>query len=173
MTQISADAGLEVRLGNLELAARAVPDVVSRFERALTRPAVQPFYFPRVGSVVIPTPTADAVIDLGGPTQGRVWDLRNLIIGGLNWTTTAAGSALVVVAAQQPARASDVGLPAVVDQAATLPLPAGYSRGQIRLYYPDRLYVIVQLGTQAQEYVAGARLEEYEEARRVQVADAG
>lgn len=165
---LSAAASLDVRIG--EQLAAMEGRITNRFERALRRPPAQPFAFPRVGSVVIPTPTADAVIDLGGPTQGRVWDLRVLTVGGLTFATTAAGTALVVVSAQQPAKASDVGLSNIVDQANSLPLPAGYSVGQIRISYPDRFYVLIMAGTAGQEYVAAGRFEEYEEAARIQVA---
>ena len=37
------------------------------------------------------------IINLGGPTYGREWQVRRLTIGGVLWTSTVAGSALVVV----------------------------------------------------------------------------
>lgn len=143
---------------------------MSALAHALRRPAAQPFYFRKAGSGTVNAAGDDLVIDLGGPTQGEAWNVLALTVGGLTWATAAAGTALLVIAGQTPTNAASVGLAAVVDEAASLPLPSGYSRGQVALKYGDRLYVIVVGGTIAQQYVAAIGAEQYEEAIRSQTA---
>lgn len=165
----SVDISLAARLDVLDGMTRMLGDRMTALQRAMEAPPMQPFSFSNAQTGVV-SGSNDLVLDMGGPTQGYVQDLRTLTIGGLTYATVAAGTALVVVSAITPLNAAAIGLAAVVDQAASLPLPAGYSRGQIRIKYPERLFVIVVGGTGSQAYVATGRFEEFQEAARAQVS---
>ena len=92
------------------------------------------------------------VLSLGGPAYGRLWQIRRIVVGGAQWSDTVAGSALVVVS---PSLNANPPLPDVVDQAASLPLPALYSMGQILVRNPNRLYVVVVAPTASTVYAVG------------------
>lgn len=135
--------------------------------RAMERETAQPVYTNLAQSGTAAA-GADLVIGLGGPTQGQLWELRTLTVGGVTWATAAAGTALLVRAGTRPTSAATVGLAAVLDEAASLPLPSGYASGQMVVRNPEKLYVIVQGGTAGQQYVAGYSIVEFQEAARVQ-----
>lgn len=92
------------------------------------------------------------VIDLGGPAYGRLWQLRRLVVGGALWTSTVAGSALVVVSTQ---RSSTPPLPDIADQAPSLPNVATYSTGQVIVRNPNHLYVVFLSPTASTLYAVG------------------
>ncbi len=91
-------------------------------------------------------------IGLGGPSYGRLWQVRTLIVGGPLWTSSVAGSALVVIS---PARSITPALTDIVDEASTLPLPAQYSTGQIVVRHPNHLRVVILTPTSSTQYAAG------------------
>jgi hypothetical protein len=90
---------------------------------------------------------------LGGPTYGRMWEVKRLVVGGVQWGTSVAGQAVFFV--------SPVGgqatpsLADVVDQAATLPDVAYYSTRQLVLRHPNRLHVLILSPTASTTYVVG------------------
>lgn len=92
-------------------------------------------------------------IDLGGPTFGRVWEVRQLAIGGLTWATTAGGTAQIQVASVVQNAAAPVGT--LQDVAGSLPEIAFYSAGQFRVVYPNHIFVVIVGGTAATQYTAG------------------
>lgn len=139
-------------------------------QRAIDREMAQPVYSNRAEQGVAAA-GADLVIGIGGPTQGMIWELRTLTVGGLTWATAAAGTSLLVRAASRPNNAAAVGLAAVLDEAASLPLPAGYGTGQIVVRNPEKLYVIIQGGTAGQQYVAGYSIVEFQEGIRQQTTE--
>ncbi|MDE1881986.1 MAG: hypothetical protein KGI89_15740 [Euryarchaeota archaeon] len=111
--------------------------------------------------------TADAagdtiVLDLGGPSFERKWQVRRISVGGLQWTTTAAGKALIVVQSSKNATPATAD---VADYAASLPLPAFYSTGQLIVRNPNRLYVVILGPTANQAYVAGGSVEDLPDKR--------
>lgn len=97
------------------------------------------------------------VLDLGGPAQGHVWDVRRIVVGGVLPTTAATGVADVYASAagpsQQPSSLIDW-----VDRAAALPLSGFYGAGDVGVRYPEHLYAIVTAATNGQTYLAGARV---------------
>lgn len=99
-----------------------------------------------------------AVLDLGGPAQGRVWDVRRLVAGGKQVTIAAAGSADAFFTAA-PASSVPGGLTLAewVDTAATLPLTAYWGAGEFELRYPEHLFVVFRSATNGQQYMAAAR----------------
>jgi hypothetical protein len=91
-------------------------------------------------------------ISLGGPAYGRLWQVRSLVVGGSLWTSTVAGEALVVLS---PAKNLTPALTDIVDQAASLPLPALYGTGQIVVRHPNHLRVVILTPTVSTQYAAG------------------
>ncbi|MHB1475314.1 MAG: hypothetical protein ACYCV4_17165 [Dermatophilaceae bacterium] len=92
------------------------------------------------------------VIDLGGPTHGRLWQVRRLVVGGAQWGSVVAGTALVVVggSASITPPTSDV-----ADYSAAIPNVAFYSTGQLVVRNPSRLYMVVLTPTASATYAVG------------------
>jgi hypothetical protein len=92
-----------------------------------------------------------ANLDLGGPAPSRMWIVRRLIVQGISWSTTAAGSCNVhVTTTSQPVPG---GLD-IVDNSTALPNKAFYSGWQLVLVNPQRLIVEIVGGTSTQVYAA-------------------
>lgn len=104
--------------------------------------------------------TGNLVIGLGGPSQGRKWEIRRLIIGGSTFGSTVAGTAEVYVSAV-PGAVVGAGrnLADMVDQASgatpSLPSVAFYGAGQIVLRYPQELKIVIVSPTASTPYEAG------------------
>jgi hypothetical protein len=96
-------------------------------------------------------------LDLGGPSYGRAWEVRQLVIGGVTWATTVAGYALVLVQSTAPSTLVGVGLSGIQDEASgstpALPSVAFYSSGQFHVRHPNHVYVAVIGGTASTPYV--------------------
>jgi hypothetical protein len=118
-------------------------------------------------SGVIPTPTVRTGINLGGPDPGYYWMVRRLVIGGVTWKTTAAGTAEVYVTGLSGGQGgavtgpmiSGLALTELVDQAASLPNKAFYSDQQLMLQAQENLMVVVDSGTAGQLYIAAAQVQ--------------
>ncbi|MGH7484541.1 MAG: hypothetical protein ACREMY_02910, partial [bacterium] len=80
------------------------------------------------------------------------------------YVTAMSGSNQVLTLAQ-------LGLSDWRDQAATLPNVAFYSRGALPLRLNENLAIVITGGTAAQQYVAAAQIEEYQEAATPQAWD--
>ena len=165
---MTASFNLELVLGELGKASNRTATAI---ERAINAPPAQPVFSQREAADSVNAGGSDLVLALGGPTQGRLWHLRTLVVGGLTYATVAAGTALLVRSAMRPTNAATLGLSAVLDQATSLPLPAGYSRGQMVIRNPEKFYVIIVGGTASQAYVAAGSIEEFQEGVREAVAD--
>ena len=111
-------------------------------------------------SATIPTPTARTGISFGGPDPGFYWLLRRLIIGGVTWKTTAAGTAEIYVTALGAGQGQAATGPIVnglalndmVDQAPALPAKAFYSNEQVPIQEQENLVVVIDSGTAGQVY---------------------
>ncbi len=115
----------------------------------------------------IPEQTVRTGINLGGPEAGFWWLLRRLVIGGLTWKTTAAGTAEVYVtglggnaggAVTGPIIAA-LGTNDIVDVAATLPNKAFYTSHQVIVQEGENLMVVIDGGTGLQYYAAAAQFQ--------------
>ena len=92
-----------------------------------------------------------ADLNLGGPAPGRMWVVRRLIVQGISWSTSAAGSCNVhVTTTQKPVPG---GLD-IVDNSTALPNKAFYSGWQVVLVNPQILVVEIVGGTSTQVYAA-------------------
>lgn len=109
------------------------------------------------GVNVCPSPTASFTIDCGGPVTGYEWEVRRLIVGGVTWGTSAAGSANVFQSPGMtgfPNTSVQEAIWQQVDHAGSLPATAFYSSGQIVLTRQDKLFVEILSGTASQQYAA-------------------
>jgi hypothetical protein len=95
------------------------------------------------------------VIDLGGPAALRAWEVRQLVIGGLLWSSTVAGNALAIVSSATPMPLQVPGLASIQDQAPSLPSIAFYSAGQFRLRHPNHLFIVILSPTATTPYTVG------------------
>ncbi len=167
MAQIeaTAHAGLEIFTRELE---RIGGHIVAGVERAMTRPPMQPFVFrPNTSGKSDSTPH-DLVLDLGGPSSGRFWDVLTITVGGTRWSDVRAGTALVVVSSTPPQNAAGTPLGFVIDEYAALPKAVtGYGRS-IRVNFPDHLFLVIATPTASSEYDALATVEQYETGARIQ-----
>lgn len=166
---VDIGADLHATLGSL---AAAQADTATALE-ALRRREIARARMPQVvriqGSAIVPTPTAPVGINLGGPDPGFMWVVRRIIVGGLAWSTTAAGTAEVYVtglAGAQGVASSGQGsvagvraLADLVDQSATLPNKAFYGDSQLVVLANESLVVVVATGTAGQQYVASAGIQ--------------
>lgn len=95
------------------------------------------------------------IIDLGGPSYGRIWEVRQLVIGGLLWSSTVAGGALAIVSPSTPPSLQVPGLANIQDHAASLPSVAFYGAGQFRVRNPNHIFMVVLSPTATTPYTVG------------------
>lgn len=177
--EISGD--LSVQLGRV--ASRLEDDAAERRQEREKARARVPAVVRIQNSGIIPTPTAPFGINIGGPDAGFEWVVRRIVVGGLTWTTTAAGTAEVYVTglgAQWGTSGGGSGTVAgvraladLVDQAASLPNKGYYGRDELVVKENESLVVVIQGGTAAQQYVATAGIQIVRTPARVWGAEQG
>jgi hypothetical protein len=159
---MSLDAGVEaeVDLGPLVLQALvglgASMDTLNRHLRDIAK-LEEAYQFGAAQVRLSMTATSDSngdsiEIGVGGPTYGRLWQIRSLVVGGSLWTTTVAGSALVVIGANKTLTPP---LTDIVDEAGSLPSVAQYSTSQIVVRHPNHLRVVILTPTASTLYAVG------------------
>ena len=89
MSDFAAGVGVELDLGTkMEKLVSAFHEWL-RVEQEYQRSGPVPVQLR--GNVTCPS-SGSAFMDLGGPANGRLWIVRRLIVQGVSWNTTAAGS---------------------------------------------------------------------------------
>ena len=97
-----AGLGAHFELGPVSLAAMAgLTSATQQLAKAQSDWIEQEKEYQRLGPVfvqMLASGTVDSgsdplIMDLGGPAAGRVYEVRQLIVGGLLWSTTVAGNA--------------------------------------------------------------------------------
>lgn len=101
------------------------------------------------------------LLDLGSVPQGRIWQVRRLVVGGVAVTTSAAGAAYAFAQGAPPA---DLALTDCVDIFSTLPQGNTYGTHQLFLLPGEHLWVAFVGATAAQQYAASARVEDWADA---------
>lgn len=159
---LSVEGDLSIQLGRV--ADRLDKDATERIKTREIARARVPSVVRIQNSGIIPTPTAAFGINMGGPDSGFEWVVRRIVVGGLTWSTTAAGTAEVYVTglgAQWGTSAGGSGTAAgvrsladLVDQASTLPNKAFYGRDELVVKENESLVIVILSGTAAQQYVA-------------------
>lgn len=116
------------------------------------------------GTGTCPTPTASFVFDLGHPSAGFFWQVREIVIGGVDLSQTPAGVGWVVVQATTPEEYGSTAPPitAVRDWTkAALPQNAFYGTHELVVNQMEHLFVVITGGTAGVEYVAVAAVENF------------
>jgi hypothetical protein len=156
-----AGLGAHFELGPVSLAAMAgLTSATQQLAKAQSDWIEQEKEYQRIGPVFVqlmgscPTDSASdpLVLDLGGPAPGRCYEVRQLVIGGVLWSTTVAGNALVLVQPSAPAPKTAPGLGTVQDVASSLPNVAFYSSAQFRVQHPNHIFVVIISGTASTTY---------------------
>ena len=99
------------------------------------------------------------VIDLGTPDSGTYWDVENVFIGGVEVTSTAAGTAGLYVVGGFNGVSPGVGN--AVDYAATMPNASFYGLRDLVVQDGEHLVIVVFGGTNAQTYVVSSSISVY------------
>jgi len=123
----------------------------------------------RVASIVLKLRNADvmpatgvAVLDLGYPPAGRVWDLRNIWVSGIDPTASVANAIAVVCIGTPPADGTlaTTGLDPSesVTRFATIPNNATFNRGVATILSEEHLFVVVAGAASTTQLVAAAQV---------------
>ena len=106
--------------------------------------------------------TGLVTFDCGGPTTGRIWHIKRLVVGGLHLSTPAVGSAEVYSTGWIPdatgtfqASLSDLQDATILVPSTLTQLPniANYDDGQVVVQNGEHLWVVVRSATASQSYV--------------------
>lgn len=112
----------------------------------------------------VPVGGGNVIASLGKPEQGRVWQVRRLIAGGLTATTAAAGTLYFF---RQGAPPTDLNMPNLVDFAgppgSAMPVVAFYSTHQFIVRPNEHVWGVLVGGTANQQYVAAIQVEDWDE----------
>ena len=113
-----------------------------------------PVDYQAIGSGAVDDGGDPLVIDLGRPDSGTRWEVSSCIVGGIDVTVAAAGSAGLYVGGF-PTLAG-AGLTNLADFTTYLPNKAYYGTRQLVVNDQEHLFVIITGGTANQTYVAQA-----------------
>lgn len=99
--------------------------------------------------------SGNLTLDLGGPPQGYVWELRSCSVAGTLPTTAVNGSAYLY---RSNAGKSQVPTSSMewLDLKTTLPAWGFYGAGDLYIRYPENLYVVIVTPSASTLYIAGA-----------------
>lgn len=104
------------------------------------------------------------VIDLGSVPEGRVWQVRRIVIGEPTATAAPTGSAFLLAQGAPPV-AGNVPTTSVVDSWPTFAKGAAgstYGTHQLFLIAPEHLWVVVHGGTSGVQWVTSCRVEDFD-----------
>jgi hypothetical protein len=112
--------------------------------------------FKRLSASGVYPASGDLVLVFGTPDQGTIWEVKNVVIGGADFNTSATGSAGLYVGAFVPQQnaPNPGGITNGVDYSTTLPKVATYSAGQVVVNDQEYLYAVIFSGTATQQYAA-------------------
>lgn len=156
-------ADLAVHLGGLASSLRREQD--RRDQEARSIPAdyqvAQAGLYPASGSLLL---------NLGSPDIGESWQVRRLIIGGADITSTPAGIGWVLVQGSPPnANGANPPISQVADfTSGTLPQKAFYGTHEFYVDATEYVYVVITGGTAGVQYTASLKAEVFELAVKVQ-----
>ena len=126
-------AGLSVSIDTLAAQTRRRNDLDERRAQAIPRDFVQPM------QVTIDASGDTALVDLGSPSLGRIWQVRHIAVGGTTVTGTAAGALYVFRMGQRPSP-TELPMSTAVDVAASLPSFAFYGTHQFMVNQGEHLW---------------------------------
>jgi hypothetical protein len=164
---------LELDVGaKLSLAIGATTSEVRSLRRDLQRAAARmPINNNVYSAETCPASGNNFNLDVGGPTQGRVWHLKRLMVGGGAFPFTAAGTAYLFVGVNP----ISIGQPPIPTELADFttedfPQRSYYSNQQITARAGERLRLVIVGGTAGVQYFAAGLVEDWPD-RPTQVAE--
>jgi hypothetical protein len=107
------------------------------------------------------SPTADLVIDLGGPMTQRQWEVRALAVSYVNpETATQTGKAYCFYCPSAPTAGALSAGSGYFNGPLNLPAPEFYSTGQVVIRHPNKLWVVIVGGAATTQYVVNGSAQE-------------
>lgn len=152
--------------GNLTATLGGLGDTLARTNKRLAKQATVPVDYIHSNSAVVPSPTANTEVGLGGPDQGHVWLVRQLAVGAIPVTTPLVGASCYVYITGQTAP-NITGIMPVFDLAtytATVPRTGHWSNRQMVVKAGQKIRAVFVGVTAGLQVAAEARVEDYEEA---------
>lgn len=153
-------AQLAVSLGSVAEQLRREEDRRDKLTRAM------PGDYQYATQATCPTPTAPFSLNLGSADQGQWWNIRRVVVGGPDVSSSPAGVAWVSVQGSPPAGPGAGGglnppIPTLVDKYGTLPAFQTYGTHQLVVDETEYLWVTIIGGTAGTVYVASVKAETY------------
>lgn len=96
-----------------------------------------------------------------GPATGRIWDLRNICITGVDDHTAGAFPGAVYVGNVSGLSPVDFGIGTIVDTIPSVPFSETYSQGEVTINHGDRLFVVLYNVTAGVQFTVTARIDEW------------
>lgn len=118
----------------------------------------------QIGAADMVPSSGTLLLDLGSVPQGRVWQVRRIIVGGALATSTPTGKAFAYAQGAPP---SDLATANVVDSWPGFSSGAQgstYGTHQLFLRQGEHLWIAITGGVASDRWVASARIEDFAEA---------
>ena len=142
--------GIKASLDTLNKTMRDIRDIEKAYQEG-------PLELP-IRKVATSPSSGNFTIGLGGPAYGRKWEVKRVAVGGVQWSSSVNGTALLVVGTSPEGPwALTPPLSDIVDEAASLPSNAFYSTGQIVVRHPNHLFLVILSPTASTQYAAGGQ----------------
>lgn len=122
----------------------------------------QPVDLPIYGAATA-TSTNPIALPMGGPSQGRRWLVRQLVITGGQFPYSAPGSAYVFTSSTPPVSGTGVILPgeSLDDFAPSIPAVSFYSNRQVIVWPTQQLWIVINTPASGTSYVATGQVEDW------------
>ena len=159
-------ADLALHIGNLGKQVQRMQDRYDQIAASI------PADYQNAAAAAYPA-SGTLALDLGVPAQGTFWEVRRLIIGGSDITTSPAGTGWVFVQGSQPnAAGTNPSIAQAADQTTgTLPQKAFYGTHELVVNPGEHLWVIITGGTSGVQYVASFKAEVFDLSARATIIE--
>ena len=165
---VAVRLSLEAMLGKLSDTVENVNGTLKALHKFMTpNPRQSPIVRPFAGAVVSDGSTY-ITISLGGPTSGRVWDVRRVAVwkgGGVDQFATVSGVNVIAVVMVPPNKGS-AAIPSFIDLAfgpGQVPNDGEFSSHQFTIRFPQVLALVLKGTANNDNYMATGQAEEYVE----------
>lgn len=148
--------GLKASFDSLSKHLRNIAKVEAAYQGGVTELPIR--------KVATSAASGNLIIGCGGPAYGRLWEVKRLTVGGVLWTSTVSGQAIVVIGSVSDGQVTPP-LTDVADQAGTLPNVAYYSTRQLVVRHPGHLFVVIIAPTAATQYAVGGQVSDFPDRR--------
>jgi hypothetical protein len=158
---MTVDLGAELDLGPLHIAIGNLSDEVKDLKKRLA--IMQDDLNPTGILTYSSTDTTQNFIDLGSPSSGKWWQVRNLAVGGSDITVTPMGTAWILVTSSSMMQANPPLFSVRDFTTGNLPQRAFYGTHELIVLDDQHLFVYITGGTGGTQYCASAMVESFPE----------